>query len=324
VNWNEANATAMMRAPQVHRDLEVDRSGYVDVFAALTTAGLVCHAREMPRLFGFYLSSADDGPAVLLNANLDEATLRHTAAHELGHHVFDHGSRADTDLDVAGALPGRVWTPEEMQAESFAAWFLMPLPAVEAAMRQVGIARFDSPEQAYELAQWLGTSYAGTVRHLGRLRKISRKVADSWGRLAPGRVRARLYGEAPARSRVLVVRPQAHGGVLHVAAGDVVAPLLPGAVERLPVGLRFSGDVGARPDTIDAPGPVILDLGTSGHRVVEVTDQFTDAATLELRVPGHDELFAVTLVPTPRRFGIDKVWATQQHSDVPGSGIDDK
>ncbi|MDW5327192.1 ImmA/IrrE family metallo-endopeptidase [Plantactinospora sp. KLBMP9567] len=324
MNWNVANATAMLRAPQVHRDLGIDRSGYVDVFAALRTAGLDCHARKLPRLFGFYFSPADNGPAVLLNANLNETTLRHTAAHELGHHVFDHGSRADTDLDVAGALPGRAWTPEEKQAESFAAWFLMPPPAVEAAMRRAGITRFDSPEQAYELAQWLGTSYAGTVRHLGRLRKISGRVAASWSRMAPGRVRTRLYDGAPARSRVLTVRPQAHGGLLHVSAGDVIVPLLAGAIDRLPVGLRLTADTSVRPGNVEPAGPGVVDFDDADRLAVEVTDQFTETSTLELQVSGHDEPFTITLLPTPRRFGVDKVWTAQQDDDASGSGTDDQ
>src|SRR4051812_12910561 len=110
----------MLRAPQVHRDLDIDRGSYVDVFAALEKAGIFCLGRALPRLFGFYYAASDDGPAVLLNATLDEIHLRHTAAHELGHHFFDHGTRSDTNLDIAGAQPGRGWTPVEMQAESFA------------------------------------------------------------------------------------------------------------------------------------------------------------------------------------------------------------
>src|SRR5436190_7154214 len=116
MNWQIANATAMQRAPQVHRDLDIDRTGYVDVFAALRVAGVDCMTRPMPKLFGFYFGPDDDGPAMLLNASLDEIGLRHTAAHELGHHVFDHGSRADTDLDIAGLQPERVWTDVEKQA----------------------------------------------------------------------------------------------------------------------------------------------------------------------------------------------------------------
>ncbi len=326
VDWRVANATAMMRAVQVHRDLGIDRAGYVDIYAALKTAGIECMGKPLGRLFGFYYAPVDGGPAALLNAGLDEIALRHTAAHELGHHAFDHGSRSDTDLDLADTLPGRAWTTEEMQAESFAAWFLMPLPAVQAAMRRIGVDRVDGPDQVYELARWLGTSYAGTVRHLQRLKMISRQTAQKWARVVPGRIRARLYGApAPqASSHVFALRPQAHGGVLHVSAGDVIAPQFTGSVEQLPCGLRFvDSDAGAA-DNDEAESAGLFGLREIFPLAVEVTDELTTAEVLNLAVPGHEELFAVTLVPACRRLGIDKVWGTQPEPDTVGHDSDGK
>jgi Zn-dependent peptidase ImmA (M78 family) len=324
VDWWVANATAMMRAVQVHRDLDIDRAGYIDVFAALKTAGVECMGKPLGRLFGFYYAPVDGGPAALLNANLDEIALRHTAAHELGHHAFDHGSRSDTDLDLAETMPGRAWTTEEMQAESFAAWFLMPPPGVEAAMRRIGVDRVDGPDQVYEVARWLGTSYAGTVRHLLRLKKISRQTAEKWSRVAPSRIRARLYGAHPPQpsSHVFALRPQARGGVLHVSAGDVIVPQFTGSVEQLPSGLRFvDSDAGAADnDEPEASGSFGL------HKVfplaVEVTDQMTTAEVLRLVVLGHEEAFAVSLVPACRRSGIDKVWWARLEPDAVGHDSD--
>jgi Zn-dependent peptidase ImmA (M78 family) len=318
VDWKVANATAMLRAVQIHRDLGIDRTGYVDVFAALNKAGIECMGKPLGRLFGFYYAASDGGPAALLNAGLDEIALRHTAAHELGHHAFDHGSRSDTDLDLAGALPGRAWTTEEMQAESFAAWFLMPPPAVQAAMRRVGVNQVDTPEEVYELARWLGTSYAGTVRQLLRLKVIRRQTAEKWARVVPSRIRARLYGTPPPRpsSHVFALRPQAHGGVLHVSAGDLIAPLFSGSVEQLPCGLQFADSDEDASDRHESETAGLFGAGEVVPLPVEVTDRFTTAAVFTLLVPGHEEPFAVTLVPAPRRFGIDKVWGVQQEPDT--------
>ena len=58
---------------------------------------------------------------------------------------------------------------EEKLAEAFAAWFLMPLPAVASAMRRMGISRPRGPEDVHQIACWLGTSFAGTARHLVNL-----------------------------------------------------------------------------------------------------------------------------------------------------------
>lgn len=321
MNWQIANATAMMRARQVHRDLDVDRTAYVDVFAALRTAGVDCQARPMPKLFGLYFGPNDNGPAVLLNASLDEISLRHTAAHELGHHVFDHGSQADTDLDIAGIQPRRMWTAAEKQAESFAAWFLMPPPAVDAALRRIGIEQVQEPEQAYEVARWLGTHYVGTVRHLRRLKKINARAAAAWPRVPPQRLRARLYRptlEDP-RSHLFLVRPSAHGGALHVAVGDLLL-MPPGArVTQLPEGLvpedldawRAEDTVGGVPE----PG------GRSGL-AVKVTERFRRSSALALVVPGHD-LISLTVVAPVRRLGAAVAWGCADDHDHPRTADQD-
>jgi Zn-dependent peptidase ImmA (M78 family) len=305
MNWQIANATAMMRAPQIHRDLGLNRSGYVDVFTALQTAGIDCNAQHLPKLFGFYFAPEQDGPAILLNASLDEAGLRHTAAHELGHHVFGHGSQADTDLDLAGLQPHRVWTAVEKQAESFAAWFLMPPPAVDAAMKLVGVQEVLLPEQAYEIARWLGTSYAGTVRHLRRLKKIPPKAAAAWPRIPPQRLRARLHRSSLARPRshMFVVRPSAGGGVLHIAVGDVVL-LPPGArVPELPEGIVAGDPVAASSDD----EPDLFDPASGLCPRLEVTDKFRRSSTLHVITPGQEPI-SVTVVAPVRRRGVADAW----------------
>ncbi|GAA3123412.1 ImmA/IrrE family metallo-endopeptidase [Nonomuraea salmonea] len=131
MNWDVAHRVASMAAVQAHRDLGVDRLQYVDVYAALRRAGVIGMARPMARLFGVYVSPQDNGPAVLLNENLDIIAQRHTAAHELGHHRLGHRSAYDQELDRATRWGDGTWPDEEKIAEAFAAWFLMP-PAVRA------------------------------------------------------------------------------------------------------------------------------------------------------------------------------------------------
>lgn len=312
MNWQIANATAMLRAPQIHRDLGIDRTGYVDVFAALRAAGVSCVARPMRKLFGVYFGPDEDGPAMLLNASLDEIAIRHTAAHELGHHVFNHGSRADTDLDIASLRPQQAWTTVEKQAESFAAWFLMPPPAVDTALRRMEVEHVQQPEQAYEVARWLGTYYAGTVRHLRRLKKIDAKSAASWARIPPQRLRARLHRPTLERptSHLFVVRPAADGGKLHVAVGDQL--LLPPGVHitQLPAGL-----VSADPDGWSADTSAAEPGGRIGP-TVEVTDRFRRTSGLDLVIPGHEPI-SITVVAPVRRHGIADAWGYADEPDHP-------
>ncbi|MEV0478353.1 ImmA/IrrE family metallo-endopeptidase, partial [Streptomyces prunicolor] len=248
MNWDVAHKVAAMEAVKAHRDLAVDRDGYVDVYDAVQRAGVVGIARPIPRLFGVYFAPRDNGPAVLLNAGLDIVAQRHTAAHELGHHRAGHGTALDEELDRARTWGDGAWPDEEKVAEAFAAWFLMPLPAVQAALVQVGVRRPLVPEHAYRIARILGTSYAGTVNHLHRLRMLSRAQKTEWLRVKPASIKAHLAGGAvPGKAHVHVITSGAHGTTVRVDAGDLVILGNTGArFEYLPPALQVPEGAGGQ------------------------------------------------------------------------------
>jgi Zn-dependent peptidase ImmA (M78 family) len=303
VNWDVAHKVAAIAAVQAHRDLAVERTGYVDVFAALRADKVVGIARPMPRLFGVYYARADSGPGVLLNASLDIVTQRHTAAHELGHHRLDHRTAFDQELDRAARWGDGSWPDEEKTAEAFAAWFLMPPPAVAAALARIGTARPRGPEDAYQVARWLGTSYAGTVNHLRRLRLVGAGAAAAWLKTPPAALKSALAGVPVAPgTHVHGVGVGAHRAVLRVDAGDLVVLRLPGA--------RFT----ALPDAVvpmAAPAPDTGQLALDGpaeHAAVRVTDRLHGNAVLGVEVPGQGEPFVLTLQRQAPRVGYETLW----------------
>ncbi|MHA4815845.1 ImmA/IrrE family metallo-endopeptidase [Streptomyces aculeolatus] len=298
MNWDTAHRIAMLAASRAHRDYQVPTSEYVDVFAAMKAAGLTVMAKPMPRLFGFYFAPKDRGPAALVNASLDEVTLRHTAAHELGHHVLEHGSRADEDLAERGQWGSGHWPEEEKTAEAFASWFLMPRAAVRGALAAVGVRQPETPDHAYQLARWLGTSYAGTVNHLPRLRLVSRTTAKQWLQVPPARIRAHLCGTSRplTKGHVFPLTAAARGKELHVEAGDIIVlPGHAGPVHPLPHGLR-----GRLPEPA-VPG--------HAHSTIEVTDNLVQPATLALASADPAHVLTVTLSPAPTRDGLQSAWS---------------
>ncbi|MFF7733102.1 ImmA/IrrE family metallo-endopeptidase [Streptomyces sp. NPDC007984] len=300
MNWDVAHKVAAMEAVKAHRDLAVDRNGYVDVYGALRRADVVGMARPMPRLFGVYAAPRDNGPAVLLNANLDIVAQRHTAAHELGHHRAGHGTALDEELDRARMWGDGSWPDEEKVAEAFAAWFLMPLPAVQAALAQIGVRRPLVPEHAYRIARILGTSYAGTVNHLHRLRLLARAQKTEWLRVKPASIKADLAGgTVPGKTHVHLINTGTHGTTVRVDAGDLLILGNTGArFESLPLALQVSED---------APGQLSLgDASAAGS--AEVTDAFTGSASVTVHIPGADELLAFTLERQAPRVGVQSLW----------------
>ncbi|MFC9792726.1 ImmA/IrrE family metallo-endopeptidase [Streptomyces sp. NPDC057695] len=293
MNWAVAHRIAGIAAAQAHRDLGIDRTRYVPVHQALKRADLVGMAQPMPRLFGVYISPADNGPAVLLNANLNIVTQRHTAAHELGHHRLGHRSAADDDLSPALRWGNGSWPEEEKTAEAFAAWFLMPRPAVLAGLDRICRGQPTSPQHVYRLARELGTSYTGTVRQLQNLRLLEADRARQWARISPSALRSSLVGGAvlPADAHVHVVTTASHLQHVHADVGDVLI-LQEDTVSFVspPKGLaRWTG-----------PG--------QADEMVVVTDEFWGSAGLEMSASSMDEPVQLTVVRDGPRAGVHDVW----------------
>ncbi|MFI5882039.1 ImmA/IrrE family metallo-endopeptidase [Streptomyces sp. NPDC051554] len=303
MNWDVAHRIAGIAANQAHRDLGVDRSEYVPVHAALRSAGLIGMAQPMPRLFGVYFDERTDGPAVLLNAALDVITQRHTAAHELGHHRLHHRSTYDQDLDPAARWGDGSWPQEEKVAEAFAAWFLMPRPAVLAAAGRIAGGRPRSPEHAYLVARALGTSYAGTVRHLVRLSLLHGNQADQWLKITPAALKSSLVGgtAVPTGAHVHTVTTSTHGQQARVDVGDLLVLQLPGACfGPLPPGLEIR--------TSPATDGLWGDADTGYPIAVEVTDALDAPCRLTVDVPGSGDPLHLTVARESPRTGVDDIW----------------
>lgn len=221
MDWPTAHRVVCIHATHLLADLGIAQNGYVDVLGRIAETGMTVMARPMRRLFGVYIpGSPRAGGGILLNSGLDSAALRHTAAHEWGHLVMGHGQCLTDDLDSLSTR-SPAWTPQEMQAEAFAAWFLMPIPAVRRAVKVLG-RRPGSAADVYQVSLQLGTSYRGTLRHLQNLKLVSFDQVRAWAKASPARLRRDLAGtgatDLPAR--VWDLGCGAADAALAVRAGD--------------------------------------------------------------------------------------------------------
>jgi Zn-dependent peptidase ImmA (M78 family) len=195
MRWSEAHRVAMLKARHAHRDFGVDPTKRVDVFGVIEDAGLLLGFQPLPRMSGAYFAAER---AILINANHPLVRQRYTAGHEFGHFVYGHETSVDPETDPLARWGGQTrWPDHEKEAEAFAAWFLMPRPAVLRTLEQLDIKRPERPEDAYAIALRLGTSYQATVRHLPNLRLISDEQMRAWLKTPLSRVKLGLAEDAP-------------------------------------------------------------------------------------------------------------------------------
>lgn len=213
----------MVAATHAHRDLNIDLDAQVDVFEAIHHAGLLLAFEPFPRLSGAYIAETDGQSGVVINASHPLSRQRFTAAHELAHHRLGHGSRVDPEIEPLHRWGGRQPNDDEMVAESFAAWFLMPRPLVRSELARLGYERPTSPEEVYQLSLRLGTSYEATARHLPNLRLADSAQVDDWVRVQPARIKTGLAAVRPLanlRRDVFAVDDDEDGRTLFARPGD--------------------------------------------------------------------------------------------------------
>ncbi len=133
-------------------------------------------------------------PRIHLSANRPLVRRAYNCAHELGHHIFGHGSSIDELREDAKDDP---WNdPKEFLADVFAGFALMPTIG----LRRAFTARGWTPEtataaQIYLIACDFGVGYGTLLTHLSAsVEMISRARAAALGRIKLKALRMEIVG----------------------------------------------------------------------------------------------------------------------------------
>lgn len=194
-----ARRAGMLAAAREHERLGSSLDGPVDVFGVIRRAGIWLMFQPLEHLYGAYYREGD-AAGIIINAKHPQSLQRFTAAHEYGHYVLGHEPVLDQERHIEPL--GQVQDPRELEAQTFAAFFLMPLSLVNRLLKRLGFSeRLDqlTPRDAYLLSLELGASYAATVNHLLALRKITPAKAEALRREEPKTIKEEVgHGQRPA------------------------------------------------------------------------------------------------------------------------------
>lgn len=139
-------------------------------------------------------TSSDDVKLIVLATSAVPTRQRFTLAHELGHLLAGDDQGVHLDEDVFDRAQGK--TPSELRANAFAAAFLMPEPALRAAVGSAGLT-----EQTFAaLACDLVVTPSALAYRLKSLRLIDAGTGDRFSSLTARRA-ASLTGRGPDFAR---------------------------------------------------------------------------------------------------------------------------
>ncbi len=191
-------------ASDVRDHLGLDLIVPVDPYAI--AEGLGIRVRFLPvSMEGFY--QRGNPPRIMLSALRPLARKAFTCAHEVGHHWFGHGSTID-ELKADDRQDSEI--PEEILANAFAAFLLMPTVAIRGAFNRRGWKPATSnPLQILTIASEFGVGYDTLLTHLSvTLNDMSHSVRSELGKWAPQRIRKRLLGHDNADGLVILDEKQ--------------------------------------------------------------------------------------------------------------------
>lgn len=197
---SQARLRSVRLAAREHARLGIGLTKPVPIFGIIQQNSLWLIFQPLDRLYGAYLDE-NSSAGIIINSKHPPNLQRFTAAHEYGHYVLKHGTRLDNVDTIQPTKQLR--NQQEMEAQTFAAYFLMPLQLVNLCLRQMGISippRQITSEQAYRLSLELGTSYAATVSHLVTLRHIGQTQANMLLRKAPKGIKLEIGRGIPPQN----------------------------------------------------------------------------------------------------------------------------
>jgi Zn-dependent peptidase ImmA (M78 family)/predicted secreted protein len=187
----------------VHLGLKADDP--IDIFGVIEESKVWLLFERLDRLYGFFQRHSDDVAGIVLNSGHPLSLQRFTASHEYGHYVLGHSASQDGENEVLG---GSALPLQEIQAQSFAAEFLMPLRLVNLALDRLSLPRKPknlNPVSAYQLSLEIGASYRATISRLNQLNKISYPLANELRSHEPMQMKLEIgAGQAPENSRAAV------------------------------------------------------------------------------------------------------------------------
>ena len=235
---------AMQAASDLRDRLDLDPFGPVDPYAAAQALGVkvVFLGASME---GFYFK----GPPgrILLSALRPVARRAFTCAHELGHHIFGHGSTIDQLQEDERPDNSK---PDEILANGFAAFFLMPSVGIRGAFTRRGWKiEAATPVQIFTVACQFGVGYRTLVSHLSyTLRDVSAAHRTELERWTPQRIRRQLLDDA--FESAIVIDRENEAASFDVERGAAI--LLPSDVDVDGVALTHVRSINADVDLYQA------------------------------------------------------------------------
>ena len=237
INHRALATQAMQAAAATRAEAKLGQAEPICIYGLCETLGIVVRFNNI-NMEGMYQRGRP--PRIHVSARRPLPRRAYNCAHELGHHVFGHGSSIDELREDAKVKP---WEdPKEFLADTFAGFILMPTIGLRRAFSIRGwTAETATSSQIFTIACEFGVGYATLLTHLAAsVKMMSRGRAATLRRVTPKALRKGILGAST--SEPLIVTDH-HRMAPTLDAEVKTLLLLPPDTEASGGGLAFERDL---------------------------------------------------------------------------------
>ena len=184
---------ALLKADDVRFELGLNMFQPINIFDACIDLKLTVKFVDV-NMEGMYISQKDAKfPTILLSNQRPLPRRCYSCGHELGHHVFGHGTTVDALSERDGL--SKLYDDKELLVDSFAGALLMPLVGIEAAFtKRKWQIQNASPVDFYTICSTFGVGYNTLIHHCRANQLISLAQAERLEKTTPGKIFKSLFG----------------------------------------------------------------------------------------------------------------------------------
>lgn len=182
----------MKAAMATRKNLGVDQKNPICIYDLCEKSGVSVRFNDI-NMEGMYVKGSK--PVIQLSALRPLARRNFTCSHELGHHIFGHGSTIDELRDDQLQYSDR--SPNEIMADAFSSFMLMPTLGLREAFNKRNL----EPNKAsaldmYFIACSFGVGQATLVNHLAYgIEMISFQRREFLGKITLKKIRTDILGK---------------------------------------------------------------------------------------------------------------------------------
>lgn len=219
---------ALLKADQVRMQLGLNMFQPINIFDACADLGLSVRFVDI-NMEGMYFKQKDGShPTIFLSNQRPLPRRCYSCAHELGHHVFGHGTKLDALSDQTGRSDA--YDDDELLVDSFAGALLMPVAGIEAAFtKRKWIANQLSPVDLYTVCSMFGIGYHTLIYHCRSNKVITEMKASSLLKVTPAKIFKSLFLSGTDNSHFKIIDNYSKLSVVDLEVSNYI--ILPPSVQ---------------------------------------------------------------------------------------------